>query len=150
MLANEEGGLLAFFRWLDATTIGFPCRERKSGPSHLSDIGYVVQGKLQSVTGTCQPPGVSFLWKTHKDYVETPPTRPLCDASNGPTARTSDLLSRILTPLMDMRESQVECDSTEDMLHSVNKANQQLEQKPPEEGDLSIFSPGISFRLLFL
>ena len=34
----------------------------------------------------------------------------------------------------------MECDSTDDMLHSVNKANQHLKQKPPDEGDLAIFS----------
>ena len=38
------------------------------------------------ITKDVAPPPNSFLWKTHKDYVDTPPTRPLCDASSGPLA----------------------------------------------------------------
>ena len=67
---------------------------------------------------------ISFLWKTHKDFQDTPPTRPLCDASNGPTARNSDLLSRILTLLMEMRESTVM------LLHYAGKFYQLVRELP--------------------
>ena len=45
------------------------------------------------------PPVVSFLWKTHKELEVIPPKRPVCDASSGPLARASDLMSRVLTPM---------------------------------------------------
>ena len=53
------------------------------------------------------PPVVSFLWKTHKDYVHIPPTRPVCDATTGPISRASDLMSQILTPMLRRRHSEV-------------------------------------------
>ena len=43
------------------------------------------------ITPDTSPPAVSFLWKTHKEYTQLPPTRPVCDSSNGPIARVSDL-----------------------------------------------------------
>ena len=63
-------------------------------------------------------PTMRFLWKTHKSYIDIPPTRPVCNATSGPIARTSSLLTMILTPIMEYREFIEGCDSTEDMLNS--------------------------------
>ena len=84
------------------------------------------------------PPTVSFMWKTHKNYDTVPPTRPVCDASNGPIARSADLLSRILTPVMKAREYGEGCDSTEDMLATIHKTNEGLRENPAE--NISIMS----------
>ena len=79
---------------------------------------------------TCKdtdPPPVSFLWKTHKEYEDIPPTRPVCNASSGPISRTSELISMIMTPLINARENVVDSDSTEDMLAAMEKANEVLQ-----------------------
>ena len=76
--------------------------------------------------------------ETHKNYVAIPPTRPVCNATRGPIARSADLLSMILTPAMKERNYPENCDSTEDMLHSVMKANESLDKEPDPE--LSVFS----------
>ena len=80
------------------------------------------------------------MWKTHKDYTTIPPTRPVCDASQGPLARSSNLITTILTPIMESRMFLEECDSTEDMLAAVDKANQTLRDNPPSTGEVSIIS----------
>ena len=92
------------------------------------------------ITPDTAPPGVNFLWKTHKDYTTIPPTRPVCDASQGPLARSSNLVTTILTPIMESRMFLEECDSTEDMLAAVDKANQTLRDNPPSTGEVSIIS----------
>ena len=61
------------------------------------------------------PPPISFLWKTHKEYTDLPPTRPLCDARNGPLARTSEILTMVLSPILASLEVQETCDSTENI-----------------------------------
>ena len=72
-----------------------------------------------SVTNDTNPPPVSFLWKTHKVYTEEPPTRPVCDASMGPISRTSEILTKILNPLIKVRDNPDDCDSTEGMLRAM-------------------------------
>ena len=84
------------------------------------------------------PPEVSFLWKTHKVFETVPPTRPVCNATRGPIARSADLLSMVLTPIMRERLYPENCDSTEDMLHSVSRTNEALILEP--EPDISVFS----------
>jgi hypothetical protein len=69
------------------------------------------------------PPMVSFMWKDHKVYQDVPPTRPVCNATRGPILRTSQLLTMILTPVLDFEEDTTECDSTEDMLRAVQDTN---------------------------
>ena len=86
------------------------------------------------------PPNVSFLWKTHKVYRDIPPTRPVCDATSGPISRTSNLLSTVLKPLLDQRDFKEGCDSTEDMLASVVKANEALDQNPAAKETITIWS----------
>ena len=92
------------------------------------------------ITQDVAPPPISFLWKTHKNYTTISPTRPVCDASQGPLARSSNLITTILTPIMESRMFLEECDSTEDMLAAVDKANQTLRDNPPSTGEVSIIS----------
>ena len=86
------------------------------------------------------PPPLSILWKTHKEHQGLPPTKPLCDARNGPLARTSGLLSMVFRPILESIELPEDCDSTEDMLWVVQQANNKLAAAPPQHGDLAIFS----------
>ena len=86
------------------------------------------------------PPQVSFLWKTHKNYVDLPPTRPLCNAKSGPIARISELLTMVIDPMIDNTKNINDCDSTEDMIAAVHLANAKIKSNQPDEGDLSIFS----------
>ena len=81
-----------------------------------------------SMTKDMAPPVVSYFWKTHKSYVNIPPTRPVCAATSGPISRSSDIVSSILTPMLRNRQADVICDSTEEMLHSVTQANQKIEE----------------------
>ena len=74
-----------------------------------SQMGRIVKGVTAKDTN---PPPVSFLWKTHKEYDDIPPTRPVCNASTGPISRTSELLSMILNPLINSRENPFDSDST--------------------------------------
>ena len=80
-----------------------------------------------SIIQDTKPPPVSFVWKTHKKYTSIPPTRPKCNASKGPIARTSNLLPVILTPIIKNRDYPINCDSTEDILWSTQQANIRLE-----------------------
>ena len=57
------------------------------------------------------PPPISFLWKTHKEYVGIPPTRPLCDARNGPLAQASELFTMVLEPILEVIELEEDYDS---------------------------------------
>ena len=94
-----------------------------------------------SITPDTSPPNISFLWKTHKQYSDIPPTRPVCDSSQGPLSRTSDLLTKILTPIMTNREYDENCDSTEDLLSATVEANEKLTEnntKPSEIGLMSM------------
>ena len=75
------------------------------------------------ITKDAAPPPVSFLWKTHKIYERLPPTRPVCDVSSGPLSRPASFLCMILTPIMRRRQCPEYCDSTEDMLHTIEEAN---------------------------
>ena len=65
-----------------------------------------------------------------------PPTRPVCNASLGPISRTSELLSLILTPIINARNDNVDSDSTEDMLFAIEEANKALDQ----DNELSVVS----------
>ena len=85
-------------------------------------------------------PTMSFLWKTHKSFTTIPPTRPVCNATCGPIARTSSLLTLILTPIMEHREFIEGCDSTEDMLNSIQTANQELDSKNKNIDNLAVWS----------
>ena len=88
------------------------------------------------ITPDTSPPAVSFLWKTHKEYIHLPPTRPVCDSSNGSIARVSELWTKIM---MDMRKYMEKWDATEDMLAAVQAANEDL--KTQEVGqDISLIS----------
>ena len=71
------------------------------------------------ITKDTSPPVVSYLWKTHKSYTDLPPTRPVCNSANGPLARTSNLWTMFLNPLVNMREYPEKCDAIEDMLAAV-------------------------------
>ena len=86
------------------------------------------------------PPPVSFLWDTHKEFQDMPPTRPVCNASLGPISRTSELLSLILTPITNARSDNVDSDSTEDMLFAIEEANKALENMDLEDNEQSVFS----------
>ena len=86
------------------------------------------------------PPNVSFLWKTKKDYIDLPPTRPVCDSSQGPLARTSDLLAKILVPIMNKREYTENCDSTEDLLEAITTANKKISDAKPDQSDIGLMS----------
>ena len=55
-------------------------------------------------------------------------------------SRTSDILTNILTPLLNGKDNPIECDSTEDLLHSVIEANITLKDNPAKEGDLHVMS----------
>ena len=69
-----------------------------------------------------------------------PPTRPVCNASFGPISRTSELLSLILTPIINARNDNVDSDSTEDMLFAIEEANKALENMDLEDNEQSVFS----------
>ena len=59
------------------------------------------------------PPVVYFLWKDHKEYEVFPPTRPVCGGTVGPLVRGSDLMSTILTPVIDAIVGKEKCQSSE-------------------------------------
>ena len=69
-----------------------------------------------------------FFRKDHKvftDQVKGPPTRPLCDVSDSCGHRLSFLISRILKEVYV--DEKTVCQSTEDMLASIQKANEDHE-----------------------
>ena len=80
------------------------------------------------MTKDVSPPVVSYLWKTHKEYVLILPTRPVCDATSGPISRASDLICTVLNPIIKSRISEASCDSTEDMLYSITKVNKEISE----------------------
>ena len=96
--------------------------------------------KKSVTTPDTSPPTVSFLWKTHKVHDGVPPTRPVCDSSEGPMARASNLFCMLLEPMLKAREYQEEADSTEDMLYSINEANKVLKQDKGLADNTMIFS----------
>ena len=55
-------------------------------------------------------------------------------------ARTSDLFTLIVTPIIRHRNFDIDCDSTEDMLHAIEQANLLLDKDPKLQNDLTIFS----------
>ena len=102
--------------------------------------GQIMRINQAIITPDTSPPNVSFKWKTHKVYNEAPPTRPVCDSSEGPIARASSLITMILSPLLKERKYPEEADSTEDMLFSVHKANNRLRDDPELGNKTFIFS----------
>ena len=69
------------------------------------------------------PPSVSFLWKTHKHYTDLLPTRPVCDATNGPIAKVSNLWTTVIRPLLNRRKYPKKCYATENMLAAIQRTN---------------------------
>ena len=83
-------------------------------------------------------PTMYLLWKDHKNYTKAPPTRPVCSAAVGPLTRLSEVLTIILTSVMDHAEAPVECSSSEEVQRAILDAN--LKIKEEEITDPVVFS----------
>ena len=89
------------------------------------------------------PPVVYFLWKDHKPYDNVPPTRPVCGGHVGPLTRASELVSSILTPIINEMVGEEECQSSEEMQRAVEDANVKMEDGIQEDEELVIFSQDV-------
>ena len=79
-----------------------------------------------------RPGPVQFLIKDHKGIKENekiPPTRLVCSANGGPTSRLSNLLTIMLNRASDAMEGPHECQSTEELMHGIQKANREIEER---------------------
>ena len=86
------------------------------------------------------PPPMFPLFKDHKETKPgepCPPTRPVVSAREGPLARMSQLVSKILTPVADKLSEQLgtECSSTEEMARGIQDANLVLKAKLEESSE---------------
>ena len=69
------------------------------------------------------------MWKDRKDDFATKhQTRPVCDSTQGPLARISDVLVKILGSLVEGdTERKSSCRKSEEMLREVRECNDRLE-----------------------
>ena len=74
-------------------------------------------------------PNLYVMWKDHKeDFATKHQTRPVCDGTQGPLARISEVLVKILGSLVEGdTERKASCGSTEEMLREVRECNDRLE-----------------------
>ena len=100
-------------------------------------IGEQHPGRIQQLQGALKSedspaPNLYLTWKDHKPYEVVPPTRPVCDATVGPLARSSEILSLIINKVMDQEEDGVECLSSEEMQRAIFDANLDIKEKEQE------------------
>jgi hypothetical protein len=94
-------------------------------------------------TERVEAPVLHLLGKDHKkgyDQKEGPPRRPVVGASEGPSYRVSNLISRILYEVADKMEGSAESNSTEDMLGSMVDTNEILKEKDIKVTEVTIGS----------
>ena len=90
-----------------------------------------MQGALKSEDSPA--PVMYLLWKDHKQYTTTAPTRPVCAATVGPLTRALEVLTMILTSIMDDVEPVMEVSSSEEMQRAILDANIRIkEEKIPD------------------
>ena len=80
--------------------------------------------KSSMMTHNSKPPTLYTYRKDHKEYTDNekgPPVRPLCDVSDSYGHKLSHFLCTILKEVDD--EQETVCDSTEDMLAAIQRAN---------------------------
>ena len=76
------------------------------------------------------PPTLRSAAKTHKPAQEdgTPKTRPIVAATRGMGTALGEILSDLVAPISRTRESQKECQSTEEMVTHIQEANKKIEE----------------------
>ena len=74
-------------------------------------------------------PNLYIMWKDHKeDFATKHQTRPVCDGTQGPLARISEVLVKILGSLVEGdTERKASCRSTEEMLREVKECIGRME-----------------------
>jgi hypothetical protein len=73
-------------------------------------------------------PELFLLTKDHKVMKEGegPQKRPVVGAKEGPSVRLSNIVSKILTEVVEAEENKLECNSTEDMKHEIERQNEKI------------------------
>ena len=91
-------------------------------------------------------PSASVIYALRKDHKELqegtrseegPPVRPVCDISDGVNHKLSYLISNLL---QEMCDGETVCNSTEDMLASVEVANQEGVDEDAVIGSMDVIS----------
>ena len=77
-------------------------------------------------------------------------TRPVCGGHVGPLTRSSELLSNILTPIINEKVGEEECQSSEEMQRAVEDANVKVEDGLQEDEELIIFSQDVEMLYISL
>jgi hypothetical protein len=84
-----------------------------------------------------RPGEVTFLIKDHKKSKEgsvLPPTRPVCNARDGPNSRLSNIVATVLNVVADNADEEGnECRSTEEMMRAILETNREIANMSPEE-----------------
>ena len=80
------------------------------------------------------PPPMLIMFKDHKETKPgepCPQSRSVCSAKEGPLARLSHLVSKVLTPLAEELSEKIgtECSNTEEMIRSIHDANLKIKAK---------------------
>ena len=100
------------------------------GQAHRAQT-HRMQGALKAEDSPA--PTLYLLWKDHKEYETVPPTRPVCAATVGPLTRLSEVVTIVLTAVMDNVGSTVECSSSEEMQRAMLDANVALRESKVED-----------------
>ena len=74
-------------------------------------------------------PVMYLLWEDHKPFTTVPPTRPVRAATVGPLTRASEVVTIILTAIMDDADSVVECSNSEEMQRAMLDANRDIKDQ---------------------
>jgi hypothetical protein len=84
-----------------------------------------------------RPGEVTFLIKDHKKTKEgsvLPPTRPVCNARDGPNSRLSNIRATVLNIVADNTDNEGnECRSTEEMMRAILETNREIADMSPDE-----------------
>ena len=87
-------------------------------------------------TNSCTVPPMSVNPKDHKVGEENgdPKSRPICDGSQSLNCRLSDIISKVITPLLKEKRGEEgdEVESTEELLSVVDKMNEKLRKEGME------------------
>ena len=91
------------------------------------------------------PPVLRSMAKTHKapNQDGSPKTRPVVGASSGMGTGLGEILSDLVRPVYMARKKQFECQSTEEMVHQIEEANQRMEREGVKDvmvGSLDVVS----------
>ena len=74
----------------------------------------------------------------------------MCGGHVGPLTRSSELLSNILTPIINEKVGEEECQSSEEMQRAVEDANVKVEDGLQEDEELIIFSQDVEMLYISL